>query len=105
MRPELLSALFRHIETLKGVGPKSVKLIKKLCGENVLSILFHLPQNIVFRPQSNQLGIGIMTVCVEVISHITPVNKKMPYKIICGRHPMTAATKNAPKPYQSALYF
>lgn len=83
MRPELLSALFRHIETLKGVGPKSVKLIKKLCGENVLSILFHLPQNIIFRPQSNQLGIGIMTVCVEVISHITPVNKKMPYKIIC----------------------
>lgn len=49
MRPSILYPLFAPIEVLKGIGNKYAKLVKNLCGEKVIDVLFHLPVSVVDR--------------------------------------------------------
>ncbi len=87
MRPNILFPLFTSIDTIKGVGDKYGKLIKKLCGEKILDLLFHLPINIIDRTytpalreaQNNKIWTGIVT----ITEHQPPQSRKHPYRIYC----------------------
>ncbi len=78
MRPSLLFGLFSGLDTISGVGPKSLKLFQKLCGNTILSSLFHLPLMIVDRTK-----MPFVTTKVTVLSHEKPRSRKQPYKIHC----------------------
>ena len=87
MRPSILYPLFMQIDTLKGIGAKYGRLIKNLCGEKIIDILFHLPVNIVDRtytPPLSQAKDGkIWTGIVTITEHQPPATKKHPYRIYC----------------------
>lgn len=87
MRPSILFPLFAPIDTLKGVGEKYAKLIKNLCGEKVLDILFHLPANATDRtatPPLKEAKDGkIWTGIVTITEHQPPASRKHPYRIYC----------------------
>ena len=87
MRPSILYPLFAPIEVLKGIGDKYAKLVKKLCGEKVIDVLFHLPVSVVDRTwmpplvsaQNGRIWTGIVT----VTEHQPPQTRKHPYRIYC----------------------
>lgn len=85
MRPNILYPLFAPIDTLKGIGIKYAKLIKNLCGEKVIDILWHLPVSIVDRtymtPLSQAQSGKIWTGVVTVLKHQKPSSRKQPYRI------------------------
>ena len=87
MRPSILYPLFSSIDSLKGVGQKYQKLIKKLCGEKLIDILFHFPYNVVDRtyssPLSSAINNKIWTGIVTIKEHVPPPTKKHPYRIYC----------------------
>lgn len=87
MRPNILFPLFVSIDTIKGVGAKYSKLIKRLCGEKVIDALFHLPINIIDRTYSPPLKDAqdkkIWTGIVTITEHQPPSNKKYPYRVYC----------------------
>ena len=87
MRPSILYPLFSSIDSLKGVGQKYQKLIKKLCGEKLIDILFHFPYNVVDRtyssPLSSAINNKIWTGVVTIKEHVPPPTKKHPYRIYC----------------------
>lgn len=87
MRPSILYPIFATIDTLKGVGSRYAKLIKNLCGEKIIDILFHLPYNIIDRTYSPKLKDAedgkIWTGIVKIIEHQPSKIKKHPYRIYC----------------------
>ncbi|MBP3687140.1 MAG: ATP-dependent DNA helicase RecG [Alphaproteobacteria bacterium] len=87
MRPSILYPLFCEIETLKGVGARYAKLIKNLCGEKIIDILFHLPYNITDRTATPPLIAAkdgkIWTGIVTITEHQPPATRKHPYRIYC----------------------
>ena len=78
MRPPVLFGLFAGLDTIQGVGPKSLKLFQKLCGNTILSALFHLPLMVIDRTKP-----PFITTKVTVLSHEKPRSRKQPYKIHC----------------------
>lgn len=87
MRPNILFPLFKPIDTLKGVGEKYSRLVKNLCGEKVLDILFHQPINLIDRtytPPLSQATEGkVWTGVVTITEHQPPASRKHPYRIYC----------------------
>lgn len=87
MRPSILYPLFASIENLKGVGERYGKLIKNLCGEKIIDILFHLPVSAVDRSQVIPLSLAregkIWTGVVTVTEHQSPQTRKHPYRVYC----------------------
>ena len=87
MRPTVLFGLFSEIQTLKGIGPKWGKLLSKLCGNSVLSVLFHMPATVLYRPIKEDLSEiasgSLITTRVKVLEHKKPFSRKSPYRIIC----------------------
>ena len=87
MRPSILYPLFTPIENLKGVGEKYAKLIKNLCGEKIIDILFHLPTGFVDRTYNPPLNLAqdgkIWTGIVTITEHQAPATRKHPYRIYC----------------------
>lgn len=87
MRPNILFPLFSSIDTIKGVGDKYARLIKNLCGEKVLDILFHLPVNVIDRtatPTLKEAKDGkIWSGVVTITEHQPPASRKHPYRIYC----------------------
>ena len=85
MRPSILYPLFTPIDTLKGIGAKYSKLIKNLCGEKVVDMLFHLPFNVVDRTYLSPLCQAkdgkIWTGVVTITEHQPPATRKHPYRI------------------------
>ena len=90
MRPSFLYPLFAPIETLTGIGPRFASLIKSLCGNKVIDLLWHLPSNFIDRrcnvPLSNAINGQIWTGKVRIIEHITPKSRKQPYRIVVEDH-------------------
>ncbi|MBE6451707.1 MAG: ATP-dependent DNA helicase RecG [Alphaproteobacteria bacterium] len=86
MRPSILNPLFANVETLRGIGSKSLKLLQKLCGDKIVNLMWHLPYNIVDRtysvPLSKAIPDKIWTGVVTIKEHIVPPSKKQPYKIV-----------------------
>ena len=87
MRPSILYPLFSSVEGLKGVGEKYARLIKNLCGEKIIDVLFHLPVNTVdrtYNPPLREAADGrIWTGVVTVTEHQPPQTRKHPYRIYC----------------------
>ncbi len=87
MRPNILYPLFAPIDGLKGVGKKYAKLIKNLCGEKIIDVLFHLPINTIDRTYSPPLREAtegrIWTGTVTITEHQPPQTRKHPYRIYC----------------------
>ncbi len=87
MRPNILYPLFAPIDTLKGIGLKYGKLIKNLCGDKVVDMLFHLPVNLIDRtytpPLKNAVDGRIWTGIVTITEHQKPATRKHPYRIYC----------------------
>ena len=43
--------LFDSIENIKGIGPKTLKLFEKLCGNRIIDLLLTIPRNFKRRKQ------------------------------------------------------
>ena len=87
MRPSILYPLFVPVDALKGVGAKYGRLIKNLCGEKIVDLLFHLPINIIDRtymPRLKDAQDGrIWTGIVTITEHQRSATRKHPYRIYC----------------------
>ncbi len=86
MRPQELYPIFKDIESIKGVGAKTAKLLEKLGIKKVKDLLWHLPSSFIDRRNSPQLIFArensIITIKVEILEHIEPKSKRSPYKVI-----------------------
>ena len=74
MRPEILTPLFKNITSLNGIGPKLNQLfIKLLNNEKIISLLWHMPRDFIFRKKienldTNDLEKNII-VKVKILKH------------------------------------
>src|SRR3984893_18226815 len=86
MRPDILFPLFAPITSLKGIGPRLGPLYKKLCGEHVVDLLWHLPVGVIDRSYSPKLKYAdrdrIVTLTLNIIEHSPPKKPKLPYRIV-----------------------
>jgi ATP-dependent DNA helicase RecG len=96
MRPSALNPLFASAQTLGGIGPRLILLLKKclvlppgISEPRVLDLLWHLPTGVIDRraePLVRDAVPGtIVTVKVRVLKHKAPPrgNNKAPYKVSC----------------------
>ena len=88
MRPTLLNPLFRDPVCLNGIGDKLSAALKKLCGPYLVDILWNFPTHLIARPfveNANVLTNGETTTFeIEVLQHIAPKTKRLPYRVICA---------------------
>ena len=86
MRPEILFPFFASVQTLDGVGPKSVPLFAKLKIEKIKDLILTPPTGLVdrrLRPSVQGLEEGtVATVEVTIGAHYPPRNKGGPYRVI-----------------------
>ena len=79
--------LFKNISTLKGVGIKTKKLLKRKRIEKVSDLLWNLPDGYTDRTNVktlNELEIGkITTIKVKVLKYNFPRIRNLPNKVIC----------------------
>ncbi len=84
-RPEILFPLFAGLDTLEGVGPKTVKSFSALHIETPRDLIFHLPHNLIDRTRRASLrGLEFPTTAtVEVIigAHHPPRSRGRPYRV------------------------
>jgi ATP-dependent DNA helicase RecG len=96
MRPSALNPLFASAQTLGGIGPRLILLLKKclalppgISEPRVLDLLWHLPTGVIDRraePLVRDAVPGtIVTLKVRVLKHKAPPrgNTKAPYKVTC----------------------
>jgi len=87
LRPFILDRIFTSIQTLPGVGPRSVRLYENLCGAKIVDLLWHLPTGLIdrrFSPDIKDIPPGrIVTLTVTVSEHIPSPNKRLPYRVKC----------------------
>ena len=87
MRPKILDQLFKPIETARGIGPRLKLRLKYLIGENIVDLLWHLPNNIIDRSYtptiSNAEKDRIVTIEVTVLKHNPSKRRGLPYKVKC----------------------
>ena len=96
MRPSVLNDLFASAQTLKGVGPRVITLLKKaaqlppgVVEPRVIDLLWHLPTGVVDRRAQPHIVDAvpgtIATFEVVVRKHRAPPrgNRKAPYKVRC----------------------
>ena len=88
MRPSILFPLFAETRTLGGVGPKMEKLIARVAGPRIVDLIFDLPVGLIdrsYRPKLKDAESGrIATVTVTVLDHVTPRDRRQPYRIRCS---------------------
>ncbi|MGI9426362.1 MAG: ATP-dependent DNA helicase RecG, partial [Hyphomicrobiaceae bacterium] len=96
MRPSNLNNLFASAQTLKGVGPRIVTLLKKALAlppgvtePRVVDLVWHMPTGVIDRRAQPTLADAvpgtIATFEVRVLKHRAPPrgNRKAPYKVLC----------------------
>ena len=96
MRPQALAPLFASAETLPGIGPKTVQLLKKalrlppgISEPRVIDLLWHTPTGVIDRRAAPTIADAvpgtIVTLQVRVLRHRAPPrgNNKAPYKVAC----------------------
>lgn len=89
MRPFVLDPIFTSVRALKGVGPRTAKLVEKLTGgEKLVSLLWHLPVRYIdrrFAPKIADAPSGrIVTLTVKIDQHIPAPARGRPYRIRCS---------------------
>ena len=110
MRPSILIPLFASITTLRGIGPKLAPLYKKLCGEYVVDLLWHLPSGIIDRSYQPKLKQAerdrVVTLNLTILEHLPPRIPRLPYRIIAtdGSDLITITYFNAKGDYLNSLY-
>ena len=86
MRPYALAPLFTSLTTLRGVGAKMGALYKKLCGEYVVDLLWHLPTGVIDRSYTPQLKYAdrerVATLTLTIVEHNPPTRPSLPYRIV-----------------------
>ena len=86
MRPPVLYPLFTPLISLKGIGPRMGGLYKKLCGEYVVDLLWHLPTNVIDRSYTPQLKYAdrdrVATLTLTIVEHNPPTRPSLPYRIV-----------------------
>lgn len=84
-RPEILFPLFSDLESLPGVGPKSVANFARMGIESPVDLLFSLPHSVVDRRLKNNLRAaeipGVVTVIATVEEHHAPTSRGRPYRV------------------------
>lgn len=84
-RPEILFPLFAGLETLEGVGPKSVENFKGLAVEKPRDLLFTLPYSGIDRRPVATVQMAdlprVLTVEVTVGHHMRPSARGRPYRV------------------------
>lgn len=84
-RPELLFPLFAALDTLEGIGPKTVKALAPLGIERPKDFLFLLPHSGVDRSRKasirDVMAPATVTVEVEIGLHFPPRQKGRPYRV------------------------
>jgi ATP-dependent DNA helicase RecG len=87
LRPQILFPLFAAVTSLPGIGPRFGKLLEKLCGPHVASLLWHLPTGIIDRsaepPLEDAVEGSIITAVVKPLAHMPPHNPRQPYRVSC----------------------
>ncbi|HVZ06264.1 ATP-dependent DNA helicase RecG [Hyphomicrobium sp.] len=96
MRPSSLNPLFASAQTLSGIGPRLILLLKKclelppgVAEPRVIDMLWHMPTGVIDRRAEPQLAAAvpgtIVTLQLRVLKHKPPPrgNKKVPYKVTC----------------------
>ena len=82
--------LFNSIENIKGIGPKTLKLFKKLCGKKIIDLLLTIPRNYKKRKYIQNISDEHLNeeiaLIVNVIKHLPQFHPKMPYKILCNNN-------------------
>jgi ATP-dependent DNA helicase RecG len=86
MRPSILFPLFAPLTSLKGIGPRLAPLYKKLVGEHVANLLWHLPSGVIDRSYAPKLKYAdrdrIATLTLDIVEHNPPRKAKLPYRIV-----------------------
>ncbi len=86
MRPSILFPLFAPLTALRGIGPRMAPLYKKLCGEHVVDLLWHLPTGVIDRSYSPKLKYAdrdrVATLTLTIMEHAPPKKPKLPYRIV-----------------------
>ena len=96
MRPPLLNPLFASAQTLTGIGPRLILLLKKCLAlppgvsePRVVDVLWHMPTGVIDRRSQPQLAAAvpgtIVTLELRVLKHRPSPrgNTKAPYKVTC----------------------
>ena len=85
MRPKILEQLFKPIETTRGIGPRLKIRLKYLIGENLVDLLWHLPNNIIDRSYNPTISKAekdrIVTIKATVLKHFPSKRRGLPYKV------------------------
>ena len=88
MRPTPLNPLFRDPVCLNGIGDKLSAALKKLCGPYLVDILWNFPTHLIARPFVENVNVltngETATFEIEVLQHIAPKTKRLPYRVICA---------------------
>jgi ATP-dependent DNA helicase RecG len=96
MRPTFLNPLFASAQTISGIGPRLLLLLKKcltlppgVTEPRVIDLLWHMPTGVIDRRTEPQLASAvpgsIVTLELRVVKHKPSPrgNKKAPYKVTC----------------------
>ncbi len=85
-RPAILFPLFAELETIKGLGPRTVKNFESLGIERPKDLLFLLPHSGIDRARKDSIRDvtlpATVTVEVEVGGHFPPAVKGRPYRVM-----------------------
>ena len=86
MRPPVLFPLFASLTSLKGVGARMAGFYKKLCGEHIVDLLWHLPGQVIDRSYKPQLKYAdrdrVATLTLTIVEHAPPERPSKPYRIV-----------------------
>ena len=95
MRPIELTPLFASLQSLTGIGPRLVLLLKKCLDlppgatePRVLDLLWHLPNGVIDRRAEPKVAVAvpgsIATLKVRILKHKVPPrgNRRAPYKVL-----------------------
>jgi len=110
MRPSMLNPLFAPLTSLRGVGPRMAALYKRLCGEHVVDVLWHVPSGVVDRRYGPKLKYAdkdrIATLRLTIAEHAPPRKRGLPYRIIGddGTAQITITYFNVKGDYLGKLY-
>lgn len=88
MRPEILFPLYAPLSQLTGMGPETVKIVKRLNMTRVVDMIWHLPSGIAHFPlkqslKSSKTG-DPLAIVVKVTAYDIPLKAtRYPYKVVC----------------------
>jgi ATP-dependent DNA helicase RecG len=86
MRPPILYPLFTSLTSLKGIGPRMGALYKKLCGDYIVDLLWHLPVGVIDRTYAPDLRHAerdrVATLTLKIVEHNPSARIGLPYRIV-----------------------